>query len=313
MCFLLNYQKINKYHSVMKNTATQFLPTVLSIAGSDSSAGAGLQADLKTIHALGGYALTVPTAITAQNSLGVAAVYPVASEVVRMQLETLFADYQIQAIKIGMLANLAILKVVIECLQQHPEIPVVLDTVLISSSGRPLLEVAALPLFINQLLPLATVVTPNIPELNTIIQYALADQRPTFRGESAEVPEMAHSLFALGVHSAVVKGGHSVETAAVDYLVMPNDKSSNLAPVSPIIQAYSSIRIESASTHGTGCTYAAAIATELAKGSSLPQAVQIAKDYLFKTLKQAHQAQPKRLEAELTNKLERKGVLNHFA
>jgi hydroxymethylpyrimidine/phosphomethylpyrimidine kinase len=311
--FFTELSKDKQYHNGMKNTANQSLSTVLSIAGSDSSAGAGLQADLKTIHALGGYALTVPTAITAQNSFGVAGVYPLASELVRLQLETLFADYQIQAIKIGMLGNLAILKVVIECLQQHPEIPVVLDPVLISSSGQALLEVAALPLFINQLLPLATVITPNIPELNAIIQGApFANQPPAFLGESAEVAAMAQSLFALGVQNAVIKGGHSIETDAVDYLVMPNDKSTSLPPVLPIIQAYSSIRIETANTHGTGCTFAAAIATELAKGKTLPQAVQTAKDYLFKTLKYAHQAQPKRREGALSEKLERKGVLNHF-
>ncbi len=294
----------------MKNRPIQALPTILSIAGSDSSAGAGLQADLKTIHALGGYALTVPTAITAQNSLGVAAVYPLAPEIVRIQLETLFADYQIQAIKIGMLGNLAILKVVIECLQQHPQIPIVLDPVLISSSGRPLLETQALPLFINQLLPLATVVTPNIPELNALIQTATPSKpNSAFIGEAIEVSEMAQCLFTLGVQNAVIKGGHSVETEAVDYLVMPNDKSLN----HPIIQAYSSIRLATSNTHGTGCTYASAIATELAKGKTLPQAVKAAKDYLFKALTNAQTAQPKRLEEELTAQQERKGGLNHFA
>jgi hydroxymethylpyrimidine/phosphomethylpyrimidine kinase len=294
----------------MKNRPIKTLPTILSIAGSDPSAGAGLQADLKTIHALGGYALTVPTAITAQNSLGVVAVYPLAPEIVRIQLETLFADYQIQAIKIGMLANLAILKVVIKCLQQHPEIPVVLDPVLISSSGRPLLETEALPLFITQLLPLATLVTPNIPEINALIQSA-APSKPyhSFSGEAVEVSVMAQSLFALGVQNVVIKGGHSLEPEAVDYLVMPNDKSPN----HPIIQTYSSTRLVTSNTHGTGCTYSSAIATELAKGKTLAQAVKVAKEYLFKALENAQIAQPKQLEEELTVEQERKGVLNHFA
>lgn len=294
----------------MKNRPTQALPTILSIAGSDSSAGAGVQADLKTIHALGGYALTVPTAITAQNSLGVAAVYPLAPEIVRLQLETLFADYQIQAIKIGMLANLAILKVVIECLQKHPEIPIVLDPVLISSSGRPLLETEALPLFINQLLPLATVVTPNIPEINALIQFATpSSPHNAFIGEADEVPTMAQYLFALGVQNAVIKGGHSLEKEAVDYLVMPNEN----APNHPFIQSYSSIRLATSNTHGTGCAYSSAIATELAKGKTLAQAVKAAKDYLFKALENAQIAQPKQLEKELSGRQERKGVLNHFA
>ena len=294
----------------MKNRPIQALPTILSIAGSDSSAGAGLQADLKTIHALGGYALTVPTAITAQNSLGVAAVYPLAPEIVRLQLETLLVDYQIQAIKIGMLGNLAILKVVIECLQQYPEIPVVLDPVLISSSGRPLLETQALPLFITQLLPLVTIVTPNIPELNVLIQSAThSNPHHAFVGKAVEVSAMAQCLFALGVQNAVIKGGHSVEAEAVDYLVMPNDKSPN----HPIIQTYSSIRLETSNTHGTGCTYSSAIATELAKGKTLQQAVKVAKNYLFKALENAPTGQPKLWEKEFSGVQERKGGLNHFA
>ncbi len=294
----------------MKKSPVQALPTILSIAGSDSSAGAGLQADLKTIHALGGYALTVPTAITAQNSLGVAAVYPLAPEIVRLQLETLLADYHIQAIKIGMLANLAILKVVIECLLQHPKIPVVLDPVLISSSGRALLETQALPLFITQLLPLATVVTPNIPEINTLIQAAIPSQpHHAFMGKAVEVPAIAQCLFALGVQSMVIKGGHSVETEAIDYLVVPNEKT----PDHPTIQRYSSIRLETSNTHGTGCTYSSAIATELAKGQTLQQAVKEAKSYLFKTLENARIAQPNQLKEKSSAEPERKGVLNHFA
>ncbi len=294
----------------MKNRPIQALPTILSIAGSDPSAGAGLQADLKTIHALGGYALTVPTAITAQNSLGVTAVYPLAPEIVRLQLETLFADYQIQAIKIGMLGNLAILKVVIECLQQHPEIPIVLDPVLISSSGRALLETEALPTFITQLLPLATVVTPNIPEINALIQSTTPSQAyHDFIGEAVEVPVMAQCLFALGVQNAVIKGGHSLETEAVDYLVISNDKSPN----QPVIQSYSSIRLVTSNTHGTGCTYSSAIATELAKGKTLAQAVKVAKNYIFKALDNAQIAQPKQLKEELTVEKARKGMLNHFA
>ncbi len=251
----------------------------------------------------------MPTAITAQNSLGVTAVYPLAPEIVRMQLETLLADYRIQAIKIGMLANLEILKVVIECVQQHPEIPIVLDPVLISSSGRPLLETEALPLFITQLLPLATVVTPNIPEINALIQTTTPSKPyQVFIGEAAEVSFMAQGLFALGVQNAVIKGGHSFETEAVDYLVMPNEKS----PTHPVIQSYSSCRLVTSNTHGTGCTYSSAIATELAKGKTLVQAVKVAKDYLFKALENAHIAQPKQVEVKLTVKQSRKGVLNHF-
>ena len=295
----------------MKNRPIHPLATVLCIAGSDSSAGAGLQADLKTIHALGGYALTVPTAITAQNSFGVTAVYPLAPEIVQVQLETLFADYQIQAIKIGMLGNLGILKVVLDCLQQHPEIPMVLDPVLMSSSGRPLLEAEALPLFIKTLLPLATVVTPNIPELNALIQSSTP--YTTFRGQADEVPEMAECLFSLGVQNAVIKGGHSIETEAIDYLVMSNNASYNPHHL-PSIQAYSSLRLETPNTHGTGCTYSSALAVELAKGKALPQAVKASKAYLLKVLLSAQQGQgqPQYITHTLPLESQRKGGLHHL-
>ena len=288
----------------MKKMPIQSLPTVLSIAGSDSCAGAGLQADLKTIHALGGYALTVPTAITAQNSLGVSAVYPLPAEVVKAQLEALFSDYQIQAIKIVMLGNLAILKTVIHCLKQYPSIPIILDPVLISSSGRPLLEAEALPLFINELLPLARLVTPNVPELNVLLGLA----PNSFVGQAVEMPEIAQALFGLGVQNAVIKGGHSVETEAIDYLLMPNEPSPNQVN----IHTYSSIRLESSNTHGTGCTYASAIATEIAKGKTLPQAVESAKAYLFKALLNAPQGQPKQIMQPVALERPRKGGLLHL-
>lgn len=279
------------------------LATILTIAGSDPSSGAGIQADLKTIQALGGYALTVPTALTSQNSLGVADLFCLPPEVVRSQLETLLSDYDVQAIKIGMLGNRAILETVIEVLTQHPVKHLVLDTVLVSSSGRPLLTPDALSLFTQSLLPLADVITPNIPELNTLLNQ-------TFAGQASDIPYMAEALFSLGVKAAVIKGGHSIEVNAIDYLVCA--KNANLAREDQRIQTYSTARLDSCNTHGTGCTYSAAIATELAKGHSLPDAVKEAKNYLFAALSNASQAQPGYLKPNKNLSRARKGGLNHF-
>ncbi len=295
--------------------SSKALPTVLTIAGSDCSSGAGLQADLKTIHALGGYALTVPTAITAQNSLGVSTVSPLPAHIVRAQLQTLMADYHIQAIKIGMLGSLEVLETVIQCLKniQHtpsikfPPPSIVLDPVLISSSGKPLLEPTALPVFINKLLPLVTLITPNIPEVNALLKKT---EHSPFKGEEKEMPDMAQALLNLNVNAAVIKGGHTIEALATDYLVQ-HDSSRTDQTKKLNIQAYSTERINTTNTHGTGCTYSSAIATELAKGLSLNQAVQHAKNYLFSTLIHANHAQPSYQPLTKSSQV-RTSVLNHF-
>ncbi len=295
--------------------SSKALPTVLTIAGSDCSSGAGLQADLKTIHALGGYALTVPTAITAQNSLGVSTVSPLPAHIVRAQLQTLMADYHIQAIKIGMLGSLEVLETVIQCLKniQHtpsikfPPPSIVLDPVLISSSGKPLLEPTALPVFINKLLPLVTLITPNIPEVNALLKKT---EHSPFKGEEKEMPDMAQALLNLNVNAAVIKGGHTIEALATDYLVQ-HDSSRTDQTKKLDIQAYSTERINTTNTHGTGCTYSSAIATELAKGLSLNQAVQHAKNYLFSTLIHANHAQPSYQPLTKSSQV-RTSVLNHF-
>ncbi len=282
------------------------LPTVLTISGSDCSAGAGLQADLKTIHALGGYALTVATAITAQNSQGVASVYPLPAQVVQQQLHAILDDYDVQAIKLGMLGNLEILNTVIHCLKQINHPCVIVDPVLISSSGCPLLEINALSVFIKELLPLATLITPNIPEVNTLLEGGGEILNLPFQGQKEEISSIAQALFALNVNAAVIKGGHSIETLATDYLVQPNE------PNGATIQAYSSRRMTTQNTHGTGCTYASAIATELAKGATLNEAVKRAKEYLYSTLVHAEQAQPAHQKTPNQAYKVRKGSLNHF-
>ena len=281
------------------------LPTVLTIAGSDCSAGAGLQADLKTVHACGGYALTVATAITAQNSQGVSAVYPLPTQIVQSQLQAIVDDYDIQAIKIGMLGNTEILKTVIAFLQQinHPN--VVLDPVLISSSGKPLLEHRALPILIHELLPQTRLITPNIPEVNALLNR---EGNLIFEGKKEEMPEVAQALLPLNINAAVIKGGHSTEPLATDYLIQHDDGQQERFN----IQSYSTQRIKTDHTHGTGCTYASAIATELAKGNPLTEAVKQAKQYLFKAIMQANVAQPNYQNTTHNRNLNRKGGLNHL-
>ncbi|VAW47301.1 Hydroxymethylpyrimidine phosphate kinase ThiD [hydrothermal vent metagenome] len=281
------------------------LATVLTISGSDSSAGAGLQADLKTIHALGGYALTVATAITAQNSQGVSIVYPLPADIVEKQLQAIVSDYDIQAIKIGMLGDIEILKVVIHFLQQirHPN--VILDPVLTSSSGHALLNSVALPTFIKELLPQASLVTPNTFEVNTLLNK---NNDALFMGCKEDIPHIAQELIALNIKAAVIKGGHSIDPLATDYLIQRSLNPKNIMD----IQAYSTQRIKSTNTHGTGCTYASAVATILAQGKPLSEAVQQAKEYLFSTLCHANEAQPCYLANAFNTTKHRKGNLNHF-
>ncbi|MEA1987992.1 MAG: bifunctional hydroxymethylpyrimidine kinase/phosphomethylpyrimidine kinase [Pseudomonadota bacterium] len=272
------------------------LPTILTVAGSDCSAGAGIQADLKSIHANGGYALTVPTALTAQNSQGVQNLFAVPALQVKSQLESLISDYQIEAIKIGMLVNADIIEVVVNLLKTLPQVPVVLDPIFLSSSGKTLLEKQAVHKLINELFPLVTLITPNLPELNKLLNLPSEHH---YQGKQSETREMLAELRNRGWPNCLLKGGHTNEEQANDYLVMPNTNE---------IHTFSSARIQTQHNHGTGCTLSSAIATYLAAGENLPSAVKLAKEYLFKTLKTAELGQPS-YKIELTN---RHGGLNHF-
>ncbi|GAB6071474.1 bifunctional hydroxymethylpyrimidine kinase/phosphomethylpyrimidine kinase [Thiomicrorhabdus hydrogeniphila] len=288
------------------------LPTVLTIAGSDSSAGAGIQADLKTIHAVGGYALTAITAITAQNSQGVQQVYPVTAKQLEAQLNALFVDYQINAIKIGMLANEALIKVVVEFIakirKQNPYISVILDPIILSSSGKPLLEEKAINFFRNKLLPLATLVTPNLPELNRLLNLPTHSE---FIGTADEVPNILQQLTQNHWPNTLLKGGHSAENLAIDYLFsMPADSTTTET------FAYPAQRINTQNTHGTGCTLSSAIATQLAFNRPLVEAVKLAKNYLQNALSTADYAQPhyqyNHSSHDANSFNNRHGGLNHF-
>lgn len=283
------------------------MPTILTIAGSDTSAGAGIQADLKTIHAIGGYALTAITAITAQNSLGVQQVYPVSPQQLTEQLNSLLSDYKIDVIKIGMLANAELINVVVSFLQQHPHIPVILDPVLLSSSGMALLNNEAIALLKEQLMPLVTLITPNLPELNTLLKI-------NSTGQADELAEIMKLLKKKTWPNTLLKGGHTAEVLATEYLFMTQQNH----PVQPYVEpqsedmfTFSAQRIDTQNSHGTGCTLSSAIATQLAFKHSLPKAVKLAKHYLQDTLKSADYGQPNLQQKNMSEQL-RHGGLNHF-
>lgn len=238
------------------------LPRLLIIAGSDSSGGAGIQADIKTASAFGVYAMTAITAITAQNTTGVTAVHAVPPDVVRKQIIACLTDIGADAIKTGMLANGAIVQVVAETLREYaPGVPLVVDPVMVATSGAALLKPAAEKHLIKQLIPLATLVTPNIPETKRLTGITRTD-RASLRKAAARLRDM-------GAKAVLIKGGHSTKATIDDVLVWDHGEDT-----------YGFPRLKTRHTHGTGCTLASAIASNLAKGLPLPVAVAYAREYV---------------------------------
>ena len=237
------------------------IPTALTIAGSDSGGGAGLQADLKTFAALGVYGTCAITAITAQNTQGVTAIEPLSSEMVTAQMEAIAGDIALHATKIGMLANAAIVEAVAAAIQEL-ELPlVVVDPVMVAKSGDPLLDTDAVMVLRVELLPLALVVTPNLPEAEVLAAMTIASPR--------DVQEAARRIHALGPRAVVIKGGHGTGADLVDVLFDGRD-----------FLEFHTARIETRNTHGTGCTFASAIAAYLARGRSLVAATEQAQQYV---------------------------------
>jgi hydroxymethylpyrimidine/phosphomethylpyrimidine kinase len=236
---------------------------VLSIAGSDPSGGAGIQADLKTFAALGVYGCAVITALTAQNTVEVSAVLPVPADFLRRQLETVFSDVRVDAVKIGMLGSVDAVRTVIAALRAYRPAFVVVDPVLRASTGARLLDADALDALRDELFPLATVVTPNAVEVGAL----LGIEAPR---SIAEAREAAGSLTARGVRAALVTGGHLAD-ADVSVDVLHDGREIRELRVS---------RIHSARTHGTGCTLSSAIAALLARGHGLPQACAEAQQFV---------------------------------
>lgn len=235
----------------------------LSIAGFDGSGGAGIQADLKTFSALGCYGMTVLTALPVQNTCGVRSCYEIPLKAIEEQLEAIFDDIKPDCIKIGMLFSTAIIQLVANFLMQRAVgIPIVLDPVMVAKSGDPLLLPDAVESLKNKLIPLVTLITPNLPEAYTLV------------GKTTEMEKLAAKLLCLGSKAVLLKGGHSTGTNAEDLFVDQND----------IHQWLRAERIESKNTHGTGCTLSAAICALVAQGTPLLEACQSAKRYLFEAM-----------------------------
>ncbi|MBT6095779.1 MAG: bifunctional hydroxymethylpyrimidine kinase/phosphomethylpyrimidine kinase [Rhodospirillaceae bacterium] len=242
---------------------------VLIIAGSDSGGGAGIQADIKTVTALGGFAMTAVTALTAQNTLGVHAIHDVPPDFIAQQMRVVLEDIGADAIKIGMLGNAAAIEAVADALSAYaPEIPIILDPVMVAKGGAALLEDDASGALISRLLPMATLLTPNIPEAEVLAARSIAD--------IDDMEAAGRALIDAGAKAVLMKGGH-----------MEGDVLTDLLIEGGRIEIYSSPRQETAHTHGTGCTLASACAVGVAQGLELPQAVARARDYVQEAIRTA--------------------------
>lgn len=255
--------------------------SVLTIAGSDSGGGAGIQADLKTFAAHGVHGLSAIAALTAQNTRGVQAIHVPPPAFLKAQLDSVFTDFDIRAVKIGMLANARVIDVVAEALEKYRPKHIVLDPVMVSSSGHTLLETRAIRRLVERLVPLATVITPNIDEAVLLLDHTIASDE---EAEGALV-----ELLAMGAKAVLLKGGHLSGKKIIDRL----DTGKGL-------HEFEHKRLK-VSGHGTGCTLAAAIAANLALKKSLPDACEAAGDYVFKALKGSYRPGKSDLS-----------ILNHF-
>jgi hydroxymethylpyrimidine/phosphomethylpyrimidine kinase len=263
-------------------------PIAVTIAGSDSGGGAGIQADLKTFAALGVYGASVITALTAQNTQGVAAIHDVPADFIAAQIDAVFSDLDIAAVKIGMLSQAAAIEAVAQGLARHRAKNIVLDPVMVASSGDRLLAPGAVELLRRELIPRALVVTPNLPEA-----AALTGASPA-RNE-AEMEIQAHEILALGARHVLIKGGHGQGNDSVDLLIGEGE-----------VVRLSAKRIATKNTHGTGCTLSSAIAAGLAKGRDVVTACQEAKTYVTAAIAHADELKIGR-NPELGH-----GPLHHF-
>lgn len=240
----------------------KMIPNILSIAGSDPSGGAGVQADLKTFTTLGCYGMAAITALTAQNTQGVRSVVNVPERFMRDQLDAIFEDITVDAVKIGMLSSVEIMNVVADSLEKYQVQNVVLDPVMVASSGDVLMEADAIDVLKNRLIPMATLITPNIAEAEKLMRKSVLD-----------FEESAKSLLDLGAQAVLLKGGHTKGDVARDILADKDGVSTFEAP-----------RIYTMNTHGTGCTLSSAIAAYLGQEEPLKEACAKAKSYLTKAL-----------------------------
>jgi hydroxymethylpyrimidine/phosphomethylpyrimidine kinase len=245
-------------------------PIAVTLAGSDSGGGAGVQADLKTFSALGVYGASVITALTAQNTKGVTAIHDVPAEFVAAQMDAVFSDLDVSAVKIGMVSQRGVIETVAAGLARWRQSQVVLDPVMIATSGDKLLAPDAVEVLKRVLMPRALVVTPNLPEAAALLDAPIADTETAMRAQGER-------LLALGARAVLIKGGHGGGVESVDLLIEPTAFTRLAAD-----------RIATANTHGTGCTLSSAIAAGLAKGLSLAEAVRAAKTYVTDALAAAN-------------------------
>lgn len=244
------------------------IPNVLSIAGSDPSGGAGIQADIKSISANGAFAMAALTALTAQNTTGVSGIHHVPPDFVAAQIRTIFADIQVHAVKIGMIATADIARAVADTLVAN-QAPVVLDPVMIAKGGTPLLHNDAVTALCERLLPLTHVLTPNLPEAAYLLDQATATSR-------TQMERQGKALVARGPKAVLIKGGHLQASDSPDCLVTETSTTW-----------FEGARDATQNTHGTGCTLSSAIAAQLALGNDLANAVAAAKAYVSTAIAQA--------------------------
>lgn len=248
-------------------TQTKFeYPRVLAIAGSDSGGGAGIQADLKTIAALGCFGMTAITAITAQNTTGVRAIHAVPPQMLRDQIDAVMEDMGAHAVKIGMLHSPDIVRTVAQAIKQHGLCNVVFDPVMVATSGAVLIDTQAVEVLVRELFPCVAVITPNLDEAALLVGRALSS--------AEDMAFAAQNLIEKGANAVLIKGGHLPGETVIDLLMTKSgEKTWMQAP-----------RIQSPNTHGTGCTLSSAIAAHLALGATLVEAVQLARIYVREAL-----------------------------
>ena len=242
------------------------IPIALTIAGSDSSGGAGIQADLKTFAAFGVYGASVVTALTAQNTRGVSGIHPVPAPFVTAQIDAVFADLDVKAVKIGMVGGIATIEAIAAALARWKAAHVVLDPVMVATSGDRLLSSDAVLALRTRLIPRACLITPNLPEAAALLDEGIAS-------DEAAIANQGKRLLAMGCQAVLIKGGHAQGAQSIDYLFSGNGMIELPAP-----------RIATENTHGTGCSLSSAIAAGLARGEDMEIAVRNAKAWISEAI-----------------------------
>ncbi len=254
----------------MSDNSTELAARALTIAGSDSGAGAGIQADIKTFAAFGVYGTSAITAVTAQNTREVSDWLAMPPELIAKQIDAVLSDIGADAVKTGMLANATIIETVAAKMREHAVTNLVVDPVMVAKGGHKLLEDAAIDVMVRELLPLALVVTPNLPEAEVLTNRAITSWD--------DARAAAAQIFEMGARAVVIKGGHFDEAASSTDLLFDGQQ----------YRAFKAVRVATANTHGTGCTFASAIAAGLAKGMTLGDSVALAKSYVTLAIQHAY-------------------------